>query len=86
MRWLNKVIYKAGQGGSELYFTDEVLLLLREFDALNHIPSIKKSGITAKRLFLDFYHLAKKHQTMGGFQISLDELFEQLGLPESYKT
>jgi hypothetical protein len=22
---------------------------------------------------------------MGGFQISLDELFEQLGLPESYK-
>ena len=35
MRWLNKVIYKAGQGGSELYFSDEVLLLLREFDALN---------------------------------------------------
>ena len=34
---------------------------------------------------LDFYHLAKKHQTMGGFQISLDELFEQLGLPESYR-
>jgi plasmid replication initiation protein len=23
---------------------------------------------------------------MGGFQISLDELFEQLGLPESYRT
>ena len=22
---------------------------------------------------------------MGGFQISLDELFEQLGLPESYR-
>ena len=35
MRWVNKVIYKAGQGGSELYFSDEVLLLLREFDALN---------------------------------------------------
>ena len=34
---------------------------------------------------LDFYHLAKKHQSMGGFQISLDELFEQLGLPESYR-
>ena len=26
VRWLQKVIYKAGQGGSELYFTDEVLL------------------------------------------------------------
>ena len=34
---------------------------------------------------LDFYHLAKKHQAMGGFQITLDDLFEQLGLPESYQ-
>ena len=33
----------------------------------------------------DIYHLAKKHQAMGGFQISLDELFQQLGLPESYQ-
>ena len=88
MRWVNKVIYKAGQGGSELYFSDEVLLLLREFDALNPYTKYKKrSGFTAKKkdYSLDFYHLAKKHQTMGGFQISLDELFEQLGLPESYR-
>jgi hypothetical protein len=40
MRWLNKVIYKAGQGGSELYFTDEVLLLLREFDALKPLHQV----------------------------------------------
>ena len=87
MRWLNKVIYKAGQGGSELYFTDEVLLLLREFDALNPYTKYKKEVVLRLRkdYSLDFYHLAKKHQTMGGFQISLDELFEQLGLPESYK-
>ena len=88
MRWLNKVIYKAGQGGSELYFTDEVLLLLREFDALNPYTKYKKEVVLRlkKDYSLDFYHLAKKHQTMGGFQISLDELFEQLGLPESYRT
>ena len=87
MRWLNKVIYKAGQGGSELYFTDEVLLLLREFDALNPYTKYKKEVVLRlkKDYSLDFYHLAKKYQTMGGFQISLDELFEQLGLPESYK-
>ena len=87
MRWLNKVIYKAGQGGSELYFTDEVLLLLREFDALNPYTKYKKEVVLRLRkdYSLDFYHLAKKYQTMGGFQISLDELFEQLGLPESYK-
>ena len=87
MRWLNKVIYKAGQGGSELYFSDEVLLLLREFDALNPYTKYKKEMVLRlkKDYSLDFYHLAKKHQTMGGFQISLDELFEQLGLPESYQ-
>ena len=87
MRWLNKVIYKAGQGGSELYFTDEVLLLLREFDALNPYTKYKKEVVLRlkKDYSLDFYHLAKKHQAMGGFQISLDELFEQLGLPESYQ-
>lgn len=87
VRWLNKVIYKAGQGGSELYFTDEVLLLLREFDALNPYTKYKKEVVLRlkKDYSLDFYHLAKKHQKMGGFQIGLDELFEQLGLPDSYK-
>ena len=76
-----------GEGGAELYFTDEVLLLLREFDALNPYTKYKKEVVLRlkKDYSLDFYHLAKKHQTMGGFQISLDELFEQLGLPESYQ-
>ena len=45
MRWVNKVIYKAGQGGSELYFSDEVLLLLREFDALNPYTKYKKEVV-----------------------------------------
>ena len=87
MRWVNKVIYKAGQGGSELYFSDEVLLLLREFDALNPYTKYKKEVVLRlkKDYSLDFYHLAKKHQAMGGFQITLDDLFEQLGLPESYQ-
>ena len=77
----------AGQGGTELYFTDEVLLLLRTFDALNPYTKYKKEVVLRlkKDYSLDFYHLAKKHQTMGGFQISLNELFEQLGLPESYQ-
>jgi len=87
IRWLQKVIYKAGQGGSELYYTDEVLLLLREFDALNPYTKYKKEVVLRlKRDYsLDLYHLAKKHQAMGGFQISLDDLFQQFELPESYK-
>jgi len=87
LRWVNKVIYKAGQGGSELFFSDEVLLLLREFDALNPYTKYKKEIVLRlkKDYSLDLYHLAKKNQKLGGFQISLDELFNQLGLPESYK-
>ena len=86
IRWVYKTAY--GEGGAELHFTDEVLLLLREFDALNPYTKYKKEVVLRlkKDYSLDFYHLAKKHQTMGGFQISLDELFEQLGLPESYRT
>jgi len=85
IRWMYKTAY--GEGGAELYFTDEVLLLLREFDALNPYTKYKKEVVLRlkKDYSLDFYHLAKKHQTMGGFQITLDELFEQLGLPESYQ-
>ena len=85
IRWMYKTAY--GEGGAELYFTDEVLLLLREFDALNPYTKYKKEVVLRlkKDYSLDFYHLAKKHQTLGGFQISLDELFEQLGLPESYQ-
>ena len=85
IRWMYKTAY--GEGGAELYFTDEVLLLLREFDALTPYTKYKKEVVLRlkKDYSLDFYHLAKKHQTMGGFQISLDELFEQLGLPESYQ-
>ena len=85
IRWMYKTAY--GEGGAELYFTDEVLLLLREFDALNPYTKYKKEVVLRlkKDYSLDFYHLGKKHQKMGGFQISLDELFEQLGLPESYQ-
>jgi len=85
IRWMYKTAY--GDGGSELYFTDEVLLLLREFDALNPYTKYKKEVVLRlkKDYSLDLYHLAKKHQNMGGFQISLDDLFEQFGLPESYR-
>ena len=85
IRWMYKTAY--GDGGSELYFTDEVLLLLREFDALNPYTKYKKEVVLRlkKDYSLDIYHLAKKHQAMGSFQISLDDLFEQLGLPESYR-
>ena len=71
IRWMYKTAY--GDGGSELYFTDEVLLLLREFDALNPYTKYKKEVVLRlkKDYSLDLYHLAKKHQNMGGFKLVL---------------
>ena len=76
-----------GDGRPKLYVTVEVLLLLREFDALNPYTKYKTEVVLRhkKDYSLDLYHLAKKHQNMGGFQMSLDDLFEQLGLPKSYR-
>ena len=61
--------------------------MLTEFDKLNPYTKYKKDIVLSlkKDYSFDLYHLAKKHQAMGGFQISLDDLFEQLGLPESYR-
>jgi hypothetical protein len=38
-----------GEGGAELYFTDEVLLLLREFDALNPYQIQKEVVLRLKK-------------------------------------
>ena len=74
-------------GAVSICFPDEVLLMLKEFDKLNPYTKYKKDIVLSlkKDYSFDLYHLAKKHQAMGGFQISLDDLFEQLGLPESYR-
>ena len=74
-------------GAVSIYFPEEVLFMLKEFDKFNPYTKYKKDIVLKlkKDYSFDFYHLAKKHQNMGGFQISIDELFEQLGLPESYR-
>ena len=83
--WVIRAIYE--NGAISICFPDEVLLMLKEFDKLNPYTKYKKDIVLSlkKDYSFDIYHLAKKHQAMGGFQISLDDLFEQLGLPESYR-
>lgn len=83
--WVIDCTYE--DGGIAIRFPEIVLLMLTEFDKLNPYTKYKKDIVlTLKKDYsFDIYHLAKKHQAMGGFQISLDELFEQLGLPESYR-
>ena len=83
--WVIDCTYE--EGGIAIRFPEIVLLMLTEFDKLNPYTKYKKDIVlTLKKDYsFDIYHLAKKHQAMGSFQISLDELFEQLGLPESYR-
>ena len=83
--WVIDCTYE--DGGIAIRFPEIVLLMLTEFDKLNPYTKYKKNIVLSlkKDYSFDLYHLAKKHQAMGGFQISLDDLFEQLGLPESYR-
>ncbi|MBJ8477709.1 replication initiation protein, partial [Acinetobacter bereziniae] len=34
---------------------------------------------------IDFYHLAKKNQAKNGFELTLDQMFSEFGLPDSYR-
>ncbi|MDG9950903.1 replication initiation protein [Acinetobacter ursingii] len=83
--WVIRTIYE--HGAISICFPDEVLLMLKKFDKLNPYTKYKKDIVLSlkKDYSFDLYHLAKKYQAMGSFQISIDELFEQLGLPESYR-
>ena len=83
--WVIDCTYE--DGGIAIRFPEIVLLMLTEFDKLNPYTKYKKDIVLSlkKDYSFDLYHLAKKYQAMGGFQISIDELFEQLGLPESYR-
>ena len=83
--WVIDCTYE--DGGIAIRFPEIVLLMLTEFDKLNPYTKYKKDIVLSlkKDYSFDLYHLAKKYQAMGEFQISLDELFEQLGLPDSYR-
>lgn len=84
VRWIARTAY--GGGGADIYFTDEVLLLLRTFDAVNPYTKYKKETVLKlkKEYSLDIYHLAKKGQNLGGFDFLIAEQISELDLPKSY--
>lgn len=77
---------KYANGYVSMYFTDEVIHLLKVFDSLNPYTKYLKEDILSLKLTysIDLYHLAKKHQAMGGFTMSLDDYRKELGTPKSY--
>lgn len=84
VRWIARTAY--GDGGADIYFTDDVLLLLRTFDSINPYTKYKKETVLKlKREYsLDIYHLAKKGQNLGGFDFLIAEQISELDLPKSY--
>lgn len=85
VQWVIRSKYQNGY--VTVFFTDEVIELLKIFDSLNPYTKYLKEDILSLKLTysIDLYHLAKKYQGMGGFTMSLDEYRQELGTPKSYK-
>lgn len=77
---------KYDNGAISICFPEEVLLMLKEFDKLNPYTKYKKEVVLRlkKDYSFDLYHLAKKYQGLGKFELSLDRIKTELGLPKSY--
>lgn len=85
MRWLYKAVYNDGR--TELYFPDDILYILRNFDKVNPYTKYKKEIVLKlkKDYSLDFYHLGKKHEGLSRkFKLTIEELAESFNLSKSY--
>ena len=85
VQWVIRSKYEDGR--VTVFYTDEVIELLKLFDSLNPYTKYLKQDILSLQLTysIDLYHLAKKHQKMGSFTMSLDEYRKELGTPKSYQ-
>ena len=85
VQWVIRSKYQSGY--VTVFFTDEVIELLKIFDEANPYTKYLKQDILSLKLTysIDLYHLAKKHQRMGSFIMSLDAYRQELGTPKSYK-
>lgn len=84
VQWVIRSIYD--EACVSLCFTNEVLLMLKEFDKNNPFTKYKKEHVLALKgeYSIDMYHLAKKHEAMSKFYMSLDDYRTELGLTDSY--
>lgn len=83
--WVIDATYE--DAGISLRFTSIVLVMLKILDKYNPYTRYKKDVVLKlkKDYSIDFYHLAKKNQAKNGFELTIDEMFTEFGLPESYK-
>lgn len=83
--WVIDAVYE--DAGISLRFTSIVLVMLKILDKYNPYTRYKKDVVLRlkKDYSIDFYHLAKKNQAKNGFELTLDEMFIEFGLPDSYR-
>ena len=82
--WVIRAVYEDGY--ISVCFPDEVLIMLKAFDASNPFTKYKKENVLLLKgeYSIDLYHIAKKYEGMTTFQMTLDDYKLELGLPKSY--
>ena len=83
--WVIDATYE--DAGINVRFTSIILTMLKVLDKYNPYTKYKKEIVLRlkKDYSIDFYHLFKKHQKQIRFELSLDEMFQEFGLPDSYR-
>ena len=83
--WVIDATYE--DAGINVRFTGIVLVMLKILDKQNPYTKYKKEIVKKKKkdYSIDFYHLAKKYQQQANFELSLDDMFQEFGLPDSYR-
>lgn len=83
--WVIDATYE--DSGISLRFTSIVLEMLKILDSFNPYTKYKKEIVLKlkKDYSIDFYHLAKKNEKLGKFTLTIEQAFEELGLPDSYR-
>ena len=83
--WVIDATYE--DAGVSLRFTSVVLMMLKILDKYNPYTRYKKDIVLKlkKDYSIDFYHLAKKNEKLGSFELTIDSMFLEFGLPESYR-
>ncbi len=83
--WVIDATYE--DAGINVRFTSIILMMLKVLDKYNPYTKYKKEIVLRlkKDYSIDFYHLFKKHQKQISFELSLDEMFQEFGLPDSYR-
>ena len=83
--WVIDATYE--DAGVSLRFTSVVLMMLKILDKYNPYTRYKKDVVLKlkKDYSIDFYHLAKKSEKLGNFELTIDSMFIEFWLPESYR-